>query len=67
MDFADKVKYVRETLMISQAKLAELLGVSFATVNRWETGKLEATFLNERKFEKLCKENYITFKENNNE
>ena len=39
MDFAEKVKIVRENLKISQEKMAQLLGVSFSTVNRWEQGK----------------------------
>lgn len=63
MSFADKVKYVRAKLLISQTELAKEIGVSFATINRWETGKLEPTFLNEKKFEKFCKENKIDFKE----
>jgi predicted transcriptional regulator len=63
MTFAEKVKFVRATLLISQTQLAKMIGVSFPTINRWETGKLEPTFLNEKKFEKFCKENNIEFKE----
>ena len=37
MTFADKVKYVRMKLYLSQAQLAKEIGVSFATVNRWES------------------------------
>ncbi len=33
------IKELRQTLGLSQQALAELLGVSFATVNRWENGK----------------------------
>ena len=61
MSFANKVKTVRAELLISQTKLANMLGVSFATINRWETGKLEPTFLNEKKFEAFCKKNDIKF------
>lgn len=63
MDFADKVKYVRAKLLISQMEFAKELGVSFATINRWETGKLEPTFLNEKRFEAFCNKKNITFKE----
>lgn len=63
MTFAEKVKFVRATLLISQTQLAKMIGVSFPTINRWETGKLEPTFLNEKKFEKFCKESNIEFKE----
>lgn len=65
MTFAEKVKFVRATLLISQTQLAKMIGVSFPTINRWETGKLEPTFLNEKKFEKFCKENKIYFEEKN--
>ena len=61
MKFADKVKYVRAKLLVSQVELAKLLGVSFPTINRWETGKLEPTFLNEARFDNFCKENNINF------
>ena len=44
-------------------ELAKLLGVSFPTINRWETGKLEPTFLNEARFDNFCKEKGITFVE----
>lgn len=33
-----EIRIVRETLGISQEKFAHRLGVSFATVNRWEKG-----------------------------
>ena len=38
MDFAEKIKYVRIKLGLSQEDLAHELGVSFATINRWENG-----------------------------
>ncbi len=39
--------------------LAELLGVSFTSVNRWENGKYSPTKLAKKKIELLCKENDI--------
>lgn len=38
-DFAGQVQAVRSRLGLSQEELANKLGVSFATVNRWESGK----------------------------
>ena len=38
-NFPKLVKEVRRQLGISQEELAHELGVSFATVNRWENGK----------------------------
>ena len=38
MTFSEKVKSARLQLFLSQEKLAKELGVSFATINRWERG-----------------------------
>jgi len=37
-DYAIRIKTARGRLKLTQTQLAELLGVSFATVNRWENG-----------------------------
>ena len=63
MLFADKVKTVRDKKNISQEKLAVILGVSFATINRWENGRGNPNFLAQEKFNAYCKENDITFDE----
>lgn len=49
------VKEVRRQLGLSQEDLAHALGVSFATVNRWENGKTEPSKLAQRQFEQFCK------------
>lgn len=61
MTFAEKVKYARAVLNLSQEKLASKLGVSFSTVNRWEKGHAMPSYLAQEKFFLLCKENEITF------
>ena len=38
-DYSSRVKSVRERLDLTQVQLAERIGVSFATVNRWENGQ----------------------------
>ena len=38
-DYPSRVKSVRERLDLTQVQLAERIGVSFATVNRWENGQ----------------------------
>ena len=35
-DYPQKIKDIREIKGITQTQFAELVGVSFATVNRWE-------------------------------
>jgi putative transcriptional regulator len=39
--FSDEVKALRISLSMSQKAFAEALGVSYATVNRWENGHSE--------------------------
>lgn len=41
MTFKEKVLELRMRLQITQVQLAELLGVSYPTVNRWEGGHYE--------------------------
>lgn len=38
-DYPDRIRRLRARLGLSQSRLAELLGVSFASVNRWENGQ----------------------------
>lgn len=61
MEFSEKVKTVRARLMLTQKELAERIGVSFATVNRWESKGMEPQFLSRKKFDAFCKENRIEF------
>lgn len=63
MTFPEKVIKVRYELGLSQEKLAAKLGVSFSTVNRWEKGHAMPSYLALDKFNTLCKENNIEFKE----
>jgi transcriptional regulator with XRE-family HTH domain len=56
-NFPATVKEVRRQLALSQEELAHALGVSFATVNRWENGKTIPSKLAQRQFEQFCKDN----------
>jgi putative transcriptional regulator len=53
-NFPETVKEVRRQLALSQEELAHALGVSFATVNRWENGKTMPSKLAQRQFEQYC-------------
>lgn len=44
MTIAEKIKYTRKTLHLTQEKFAMLLGVSFSTVNRLEKGHAVPSF-----------------------
>lgn len=39
MEFSDVIRELRKRKGISQQKLAEILGISFPTINRWENSK----------------------------
>ena len=53
-EFSAVVKSVRTRLKMSQEGLARELGVSFATVNRWENSRTKPSRLAQRQFENFC-------------
>ena len=63
MSFAEKVKTVRGQLKLSQEKLAAKLGVSFSTVNRWESGLYAPTIKAKRKLAPLFEKYNIVLEE----
>jgi len=54
---------IRSALQWSQSKLADEIGVSFATVNRWENEKSTPNRLAQEKMLAICEENHITLAE----
>ena len=52
MNYSKALRELREKLLISQADLAKMLGVSFASVNRWENGHFEPNYGSKRKLRK---------------
>ena len=63
MNYKKIVKEIRDKLIITQEELARLLGVSYASINRWETGKHEPTTKIKRKIVFLCKSNDINLED----
>ena len=59
MDYQKLIKKLRKILVLTQQEFADLLGVSFTSVNRWENGKHEPTIKIKRKIVALCKTNNI--------
>ena len=57
--FAEQVKYVRKQLKLSQKKMAELLSVSFSTINRWENSKNCPNKIAQNTFYDFCESNFI--------
>lgn len=59
MNYPATIKALREKLLVTQTELAEMLGCTFASVNRWERGHHEPTYKMKRKIMELCKKNRI--------
>ena len=60
MNYPKMLKKYREKVLLTQTELAEKLGVSFASVNRWENGHNETTIKVKRMIKELCDKNGIT-------
>ena len=59
MSYKDAIKKLRKRLLMTQTEFAQFLGVSFATINRWEQGQFEPTMKLKRKLAPLFRENEI--------
>ena len=61
MSFAEDIKILRLSAILTQEEFAKEVGVSFATVNRWETGKSKPTIKAMKLIDEYCKKNDIDF------
>ena len=61
MEMKDKLLFIRAKMNMSQESLARVLGVSFATINRWERGHTVPSLRYQVAIENFCKENNIVF------
>lgn len=61
MTFAEKVLFVRTKLLLTQAQLAKELGVSLATIARWETQNKKPQAVQYGKFLAFCEKKNIKF------
>ena len=61
MSFAEDIKKLRLSAILTQEEFAKEVGVSFAPVNRWETGKSKPTIKAMKLIDEYCKKNDIDF------
>ena len=54
MSFSNDIKMIRHKCLMSQIEFAEALGVSFATVNRWESGRSKPNFKTMKLINSFC-------------
>lgn len=55
MDFSVAIKEIRQDCYLSQQALADELGVSFSTVNRWEKAKAVPNYQTMKRLVAYCK------------
>lgn len=63
-EWSEAIRELRNRFLLTQVELATRLGVSFATVNRWENDEHEPTMKMQRTLMKLFKDNDIAGQEN---
>ena len=63
MEYRDAIKCLRKKLLLSQVEFAQMMGVAFITVNRWEKGNNIPTFKYKRKLAPLFKKYLIEVNE----
>ena len=61
MDYSTAIKQIRFDALLTQREFAEKIGVSFATVNRWENGHNVPSIKQRRALKKFCERNRIMF------
>lgn len=61
MSFAEDIKRIRRKGFMTQEDFAKEIGVSYATVNRWETGKAKPNLKTMKLIDEYCKKNAIDF------
>ena len=61
MNFSETIKQIRQKHFLSQEAFAKELGVSFATVNRWESGKTKPTYKTMKLLNDYCKKSGVVF------
>ncbi len=61
MKFSEQVKYARMKLLLTQEALAKELGVSYATICRWEKDNRKPQIVSQGRFYSFCETKGIKF------
>lgn len=54
MSFAEDIKNTRRKSFMTQEQFGKEIGVSFATINRWESGKTKPNLTAMKKIKEFC-------------
>ena len=63
MTYSEAIKKLRSKMLLTQMEFADYLGVSFASINRWETGRFEPTMKIKRKLAPIFRKYRIEVEE----
>lgn len=61
MDFPKEIKRIRQRLFLTQQEFANVIGVSFSTVNRWESGRSKPNLKAMKNINTFCVDNNISY------
>ena len=61
MSFSYDIKITRQNSLLSQEEFAQVLGVFFSTVNRWETDKSKSSYKTMKLIDNYYKAKRIDF------
>ena len=63
MTYSEEIKTIRKKSLLSQEAFGRELGVSFSTINRWESGKSKPNISTMKRIKAFCNANTLDFTE----
>lgn len=61
MDFPKEIKRIRQRSFLTQQEFANVIGVAFSTVNRWESGRSKPNLKAMKSINIFCANNNIPY------
>lgn len=61
MGFPEEIKRLRQRSFLTQQNFAEIIGVAFSTVNRWESGRAKPNLKAMKSINAFCLENNLSY------
>ena len=61
MSFPKEIKRIRQRSFLTQQEFADVIGVAFSTVNRWESGRSKPNLKAMKSINTFCLDNKIPY------
>lgn len=61
MTYSEEIKKIRQKCFLSQESFGRELGVSFSSINRWESGKTKPNMSAMKKIKEFCEAQGVDF------